>query len=192
VIHTVSLDHVPPQPWRNGGGSTQELLTWPAPADWQVRISVAQIEQDGPFSAYPGVQRWFAVVAGAGVVLRFAAQRTMLTSSSEPFHFDGAASPGCELLGGATQDLNLMVRGHAGKGSMLKVHADNEWLSTAPLRAVFTSGPALLQIDDTDATRLPGGTLAWSDHATRQRWRLCSDDSSAHAWWLAYTAPTPA
>ena len=51
--------------WRNGGGRTRELLAWPDAADWKVRVSVADVESDGPFSAFPGVQRWFAVLEGA-------------------------------------------------------------------------------------------------------------------------------
>ena len=56
---------VMPQAWRNGGGQTRELLAWPHGADWSVRISLADIEADGPFSPFPGVQRWFAVRAAA-------------------------------------------------------------------------------------------------------------------------------
>jgi environmental stress-induced protein Ves len=41
-------------PWKNGGGVTRELLAWPGGGDWQVRISVAEIEADGPFSSFPG------------------------------------------------------------------------------------------------------------------------------------------
>ena len=41
--HLVSLDAATPQPWRNAGGVTRELLTWPGPANWRVRISVADI-----------------------------------------------------------------------------------------------------------------------------------------------------
>jgi environmental stress-induced protein Ves len=34
-----------------------------------VRLSVADIERDGPFSAFAGLIRWFAVLSGAGVLL---------------------------------------------------------------------------------------------------------------------------
>jgi environmental stress-induced protein Ves len=60
----------PAQTWRNGGGSTRELLAWPEAGAWQLRISVAEITRDGPFSAFAGVQRWFAVLRGDGVRLR--------------------------------------------------------------------------------------------------------------------------
>ncbi|MFG5407966.1 HutD family protein [Piscinibacter sakaiensis] len=42
---------MPAQPWRNGGGHTRELWTWPADGPWQARLSVADIAADGPFSA---------------------------------------------------------------------------------------------------------------------------------------------
>lgn len=200
MIRTVALADVPELPWRNGGGVTQELLAWPqlaAAADpanlteWQMRISVARIERNGPFSAYPGVERWFAVVQGEGVVLRFANRRALLTAGSEPVRFEGVAAPGCDLLDGATQDLNLMVRNAAGSGGLFSIKTNDEWVSTAPLRAVFTAAPATLQIDDTDAAVLPAGTLAWSEEAQRQRWRLLSPGSPPHAWWLQFKPRTP-
>ncbi len=60
---------VAPQAWRNGGGQTRELLAWPAQGPWRLRISRADIDADGPFSAFPGVTRWFTVLQGAGVAL---------------------------------------------------------------------------------------------------------------------------
>ena len=66
---TVRTDDLRPQPWRNGGGTTRELLVRPAGHTWQVRVSVADVVADGPFSAFPGVSRWFAVIDGEGVAL---------------------------------------------------------------------------------------------------------------------------
>ena len=71
-MNVVRAATIEPQRWRNGAGLTRELLAWPEPRDWQLRISVADIREDAPFSAYPGVDRWFAVVDGAG---RAAARR---------------------------------------------------------------------------------------------------------------------
>jgi environmental stress-induced protein Ves len=61
IVETIN---VPPQPWRNGHGHTRELLAWPDAADWRVRVSVADIVTDAPFSSFPGVQRWFVVIDG--------------------------------------------------------------------------------------------------------------------------------
>ena len=184
MIRLVPLDQVPSQPWRNGGGSTQELLTWPAADDWLLRISVAQIEQNGPFSAYPGIDRWFAVVRGNGVALRFAGRTSELTQGSAPLRFDGAAAPDCNLLNGSTQDLNLMVRDDRGRGGMTRVTVGETWHSTVRLRSVFTSEPATLHVDGRHDVVLPPDTLAWSDDAAGQRWRLTSAGAPTRAWWI--------
>ncbi len=184
MIDVVSLDRVAAQPWRNAGGFTRELLAWPSADAWHLRASVADITRDGDFSRFDGIDRWFAVIHGAGVVLRFPAQRAALDVDSAPFHFDGAAAPYAELLDGATRDLNLMIRRDAGNGGMQRALPDDEWISAAPLRALFVTQPARLQIDDADAARLPAGSLAWSAHAARQRWRVQSDDDALVAHWL--------
>lgn len=186
MIEPIELERVTPQAWRNGGGQTRELLAWPAAADWAVRISVADIRADGPFSAFPGIDRRIAVLSGAGVLLRWPERREMLTGDGPAAAFDGGQPPRCELLGGPTRDLNLMTRQEAGRGAMEQVLWDQEWLDAAPLRAVFTTAAAQLQIDDADACRLPPWSLAWSNHAGRQRWRLLGDHDQATAWWMSF------
>jgi hypothetical protein len=52
-LEVISVYEVMPQPWRNGGGLTRELWTWPSAEGWWVRVSVADIEKDGPFSTFP-------------------------------------------------------------------------------------------------------------------------------------------
>ena len=73
-----------------------------------------EIAADGPFSAFPGVTRWFAVLDGAGVVLTFADGERTLRPGDAPLCFDGAAAPGCRLIAGPTVDLNLMLQGTGG------------------------------------------------------------------------------
>ena len=184
MIHTVVLDEVRPQPWRNGGGSTQELLTWPTAADWLVRISVACIERDGPFSAYPGIERWFAVVSGDGVFLRFSDEPLCLTAETTPLRFDGVSAPDCQLRGGATRDLNLMVRADAAHGAMRRVSADVEWHSDAALRAVFTADETTLLVDAELRVSLAAGSLAWSDTAAGERWRIVRTGTEPRAFWM--------
>ena len=229
MIHTVRLQDVPAQPWRNGGGSTCELLAWPAggasggassgtsnrtssatsggPSDgpstapWQCRISVARIEQNGPFSAFPGVERWFAVVQGEGVVLRFANRRALLSVGSQPLRFEGASAPQCDLLDGATQDLNLMAQSAAGRAGMFRVTAGEDWDSSAKLRAVYTAHAAWLQVDGEPDLNLPAHTLAYSEQAAHQRWRLTPSPAAPAtaldstrtpgAWWMQFKPRTP-
>lgn len=185
MITTVLRERAEPQRWRNGGGVTRELLAWPDANDWSLRVSVAEIEADGPFSAYPGVERWFAVVDGTGVVLGGIGTRLSLTGDSEPIRFDGDREPHCTLLAGPTRDLNLMARKQAGAGSMLRVLPATDWSSAASFRAVYTAAPALLTIDDADVATLPAHSLTWSAGGTGRRWRLTANEP-LRAWWLGF------
>jgi environmental stress-induced protein Ves len=118
----ITAASVAPQPWRNGGGQTRELLLWPpgtSADDWQLRITLAEVARDGPFSPFPGVQRHFVVVGGCGLSLRWpgdAAWQTLLPGHP-PLSFDGGQPPDCRLLrcafgeaSGHSTDLNLMTR----------------------------------------------------------------------------------
>ena len=117
-MNVVTLADRPYVPWRNGGGRTRELLAWPSADDWLVRVSVADIEADGPFSPFHGVDRCFAVLEGAGVELALPDGPVRLQRGHAGVAFAGEAAPGCTLLGGPTRDLNLMVRRDAGRPSM--------------------------------------------------------------------------
>lgn len=144
--HRIALQGVPPTPWRNGGGTTRELVVFPVREHWHWRLSVADILQDGPFSRFDDVQRWFAVLSGDGVRLSIDGTAQALTRASAPVAFDGAAPVHCELVDGPTQDFNLMVR--EGRGRMERVRGDVAqavssgsaialWSGAAPARATF-------------------------------------------------------
>lgn len=122
-MQQLSALDVAPVPWRNGGGLTRELLAWPTPQDWRCRLSVADIARDGPFSAFPGEERHFVVLEGEGVALDFDGRRVDQRPGDAPLVFDGAAAPGCRLLGGPVRDLNLMCRG--GHGALRPI--DGVW-----------------------------------------------------------------
>lgn len=171
---------VAPQPWRNGGGQTRELITWPPGAEaqgWQLRLSVADITQDGLFSAFDGVERWFAVLSGAGVALTLDGDSQRLTPDSEPLVFDGAAAPACKLLDGPTRDLNLMLRGV--RGSLLRALAGQPWDPAWPWCAVFSAGGARLRdgagvVHDLPAmsltTGLPAGLMSLEPQGGPSYW----------------------
>ncbi|HEY2739486.1 MAG TPA: HutD family protein, partial [Thermoanaerobaculia bacterium] len=83
-------------------------------ADFSWRVSVAEIAEDGPFSAFPGVDRQILLLAGPGVRLQ-AAETTppldhLLNEPLVPFAFAGEAAIAASLLGGPSRDLNVMTR----------------------------------------------------------------------------------
>jgi hypothetical protein len=174
-LNLVQLQDVADAPWRNGGGTTRTLLAWPAAGDWLLRVSVARIAHDGPFSAFPGVARHFAVLAGAGVELAWQDRVVHLTPRSEPLAFDGADPPACRLLDGATDDLNLMARSDAGTARLERIVPGHAWAPRARWRGLYTHEAALLEADGSEWP-LPAGTLAWAD-ADAGAWTL----HAAHA-----------
>lgn len=180
MIRVVRLADVPVQAWKNGGGTTRELLAWPEAADWTLRLSVARIDRDGPFSAYPDISRWFAVLSGGGVELGWQDRTAQLSPGTEPLHFDGADAPGCRLLNGPTEDLNLMLRSDRARGAMRPVQGGGARSGSSAWRAVYTASPCTLH--GSTAVELPAHSLAW-DSAAAIPWRL-SAPSAIHAWWI--------
>ena len=120
-MNFVNLSDVIPTPWRNGGGTTRDLLVWPPGAsgdDWLLRASVAEVVKDGAFSIFEGVDRRFSVLKGAGVRLSLGGVTHTLTVASAPFEFDGGVACDCEVINGATQDFNLLLKRSRARGSM--------------------------------------------------------------------------
>lgn len=95
--------------WRNGLGWTREILRFPDNDDWQLRLSIAEIEQDAAFSAFPGVERELVLLRGEGVRLRFDDGRVhTLLPPHDRLRFAGEAVVIGELIDGVTHDFNLM------------------------------------------------------------------------------------
>jgi len=171
----VQTSRAAPVPWKNGGGVTRELLRLPAGGDddWTLRISVADIAADGPFSPFPGVTRWFAVLEGAGVRLSFPERTLDVQRGDTPLCFDGAQGPGCTLLDGPTRDLNVMVR-HARAASLLTAASflDEAEPGTSPGFGLFALQPLALHGAGALPVEIPALSLAWCE----------SPFDASHAW----------
>ncbi len=172
----VRADEVAPQPWKNGGGVTRELLRIGSPrsGDWLLRVSLADIEADGPFSAFAGMTRWFAVLAGGGVALRWPDRDadTLVTMRSAPLEFDGAHAPGCRLVDGPTRDLNVMARASAATANLARAAIEAPVDSAGwDAFGVFTLRPLVLERAG-QPVALPARTLAWQDRADKAAWSL--------------------
>jgi uncharacterized protein len=102
-------------PWKNGGGITHEAARVPADGDpYRWRVSVAQIEQSGPFSDFTGYRRKMALLRGAGLELRFGdGQQLTLSRVGDLAEFDGAVPAQCNLVDGPCTDFNLIVANEA-------------------------------------------------------------------------------
>jgi uncharacterized protein len=202
-IYTVNADQITPQPWRNGGGTTRELLTWPTPehpkdqgdatpaTPWQVRITLAGMDKNGVFSAFPGVQRWYTVAEGTGVVLHMPNEVLTLHPGDTPLCYDGAITPACELINGPTQNLNIMAQ--QGRAVMAVAHPAQPWAHSSTMRGIFTTTAGTLH-DGTTTHALPANTLHWDTQANTLAWQFeavmsTEPDSppARPAWWLGFS-----
>lgn len=115
TIHAFSRATLPSTPWKNGGGLTQEIVCRPTGAglaDFDWRASIARIDADGPFSAFPGIDRVITLLEGGGVHLQSTdgAVDHRLDQPLQPWAFSGDVALHGRLLGGASADFNVMVR----------------------------------------------------------------------------------
>ena len=112
-LQPFSMAKLPVSLWKNGGGMTREIVCQPPGTDaFNWRVSIAHISKDGPFSAFPGIDRVITLLEGGGVWLH-AADGSIdhrLETPLQPFAFPGEASIDGKLLLGACDDFNVMTR----------------------------------------------------------------------------------
>jgi uncharacterized protein len=105
-----SVDYVA-RPWKNGGGTTRDIALSPSGAsldtfDW--RLSLAQVDRDGPFSRFDNVDRTLVLLSGA-MTLHENDRRIDLVRN-DPFTFEGERAIEATVAGGSTLDFNVMTR----------------------------------------------------------------------------------
>ena len=123
ALQHFDLNRVPASLWKNGGGATRELACWPPGADMEHfdwRVSVATVAASGPFSCFAEVDRVITLLTGDGVHLRQSATGIdhRLDKALQPFAFAGDGGMDCDLLGGTSQDFNLMTRRSRWRGAV--------------------------------------------------------------------------
>ena len=96
-------------PWANGGGITYEVLRSPeGGADFDWRVSIAEVASDGPFSPHPGVDRVLILLRGAMDLEIDGVSHEV--SRFSPIEFAGESYVASRLAQGPTMDLNVMTR----------------------------------------------------------------------------------
>lgn len=141
-------------PWKNGGGVTTEIYKETSPAgEMNWRVSIADVASDGPFSAFPGIDRWIMVIEGAGMVLTVDGETKRVDRPFDPLFFSGDAETDCTLLNGPIRDFNFMIARGFGKGTLRVLHLERTMV--ARLR------------EDTCAVHILAGTVALDTYETR-------------------------
>lgn len=144
-------------PWKNGGGETTEIAVHPAGSgldDFDWRVSMATVNESGPFSAFEGVDRTLTVLEGAGIVLSVAGQPPVtLTRKSAPLRFAADAPTRAGLVDGPIIDLNVMTR----RGKL--THRVSRMQLQEDLQVEAADGPRLLLVQS-------GKMRVWSEGNT--------------------------
>lgn len=154
----------PATPWKNGGGETWEVASFPPGAGWadfDWRISIARVETSGQFSVFPGIDRTLAVLDGT---LQLTVDGMVLPprgSTSPPTRFDGDAQTFGTVIKGPVMDLNLMIRRGTCTGSLAPL--DGRPVSDEDMRIVIVTeafDAAGIALEPLDAIILaPGDAL---------------------------------
>ena len=114
-----------PMPWKNGGGTTYEVAVFPADAPldgFAWRVSMAQVESDGPFSRFDGIDRSLAIMQGNGLRLLVDGAKVELGAQSCPLAFPGDIPVSATLIEGPIMDLNAMTRRDTWRHRMTRDH----------------------------------------------------------------------
>ncbi len=117
--------------WRNGLGWTREIYAQLSPHEpgfenphadatvptdriarsWDWRLSIAEVDNDCAFSAFPGCDRVLMLLSGHGMELRFDdGQASAIAPPHGRVAFAGERSLQCRLVDGPTTDFNAIVR----------------------------------------------------------------------------------
>lgn len=144
-----------PAPWKNGGGSTIEIAIGPPDAgfdDFDWRVSLATIAEDGAFSQFEGVDRTLALVDGPGMLLHIDGEPTMLTEADPVVAFDGSSEVSAKLNRGPTTDFNVMSRSERcyHQFGRRRLSGDSTFVARAEITVLFLAEGDSLQLASDD------------------------------------------
>lgn len=166
-------------PWANGLGRTVELYRRADDAGrLLIRLSVADVVADGPFSSLPGIDRVLTLIEGAGFALDFAGQAPQAPARLfEPVAFSGDWLTSAIDLKGPSRDFNLMMQrgafvadvAHLGPGEHILETTESAFLAVyivignVHLAASSLSADAgdllLIEADDQLTVKVSGAVL---------------------------------
>ena len=161
--------------WKNGGGVTHELAVSPLGADFNDfvwRASIAEVNRDGPFSLFSGIDRTIVLLDGAGFMLELdQTEQHSLDQPYQPFRFAGERAVTARLRHGPTRDFNLMVRRSAARGQLDIEHGPGTWQFNAEVALLYCErGTVDLAFNHQAADQLHPGDLLQIDPAEAGCW----------------------
>ncbi|HEM7874411.1 hypothetical protein WR30_18560 [Burkholderia contaminans FFH2055] len=141
-------------PWKNGGGITREV----ASRENAWRVSIADIDRDGPFSRFDGIDRLLMVFDGTGMTLGDAG----VLGKFDVARFPGEAPVTAHLADGPVRVFNLMTYRGAARASVDIVRAPGCWAVAADTALLLCAqgsvkvqaGPTFIALTPLDTLRI--------------------------------------
>jgi environmental stress-induced protein Ves len=113
MIKIITPDQFKKIPWKNGQGVTTELAINKGGSvqDFDWRLSIAKVIEDGVFSDFSGYLRQLVLIQGNGITLRHSNNRLdKLRKLLDVATFDGANTTIGSLYDGFIKDFNIMTK----------------------------------------------------------------------------------
>jgi environmental stress-induced protein Ves len=151
-------------PWRNGLGTTIELLKQDLPDGdgFAWRLSMADVIADGEFSNFSGYDRTLLLLDGNGLMLDCAGVRQRLDKPLQAARFRGEDSTFATLPDGPVKDFNIMTqRQHCAARVTSAVHPAESTINVAAniLMVYAVDGELGMNGDGFADLELPAGHL---------------------------------
>lgn len=137
-------------PWANGRGVTTEMIRVDRAGALDWRLSMAQVIEDGPFSALPGVERNLTVIEGPGFDLVGPGVR-LRAGLLEPVAFSGDWPVAAAGVTGLSVDFNVMTAGRTARVAVVTEGVLHPAGATLCLLALRVPGLARGDVLVTDA-----------------------------------------
>ena len=110
-------------PWKNGGGTTSEVIVFPPNAgfdDFGWRVSIARVDSSGPFSVFAGIDRHLAMLRGHVVLKTSGRAPVEISPEAQPISFPGDVPTEADVVDGPATDLNVMTRRGTFRATMIR------------------------------------------------------------------------
>jgi environmental stress-induced protein Ves len=119
------------------------------PGDFEWRVSTALVDADGPFSVFPGCERWIVALDGGGFALDHSDGRgERSVTPREPYAFSGDAMTTCRLSRGPVRDLGVIARRDVWRARVrwLEAPAEMRELRAAVVLLYCAEGPLRVRL----------------------------------------------
>ncbi len=164
MIQIITPEQFKTIPWKNGKGQTTELAISENGTinnfDW--RLSIASVVEDGPFSNFSGFERNLILLEGEGIELTHDVEHVdILDKPLSVSSFNGGSKTVGKLIDGPIIDFNLMTKNGKYQVEFIASIGQQEYkINKADLCFVYSHQSYINLKTDSEDIVLPTGCLA--------------------------------